>query len=129
MSDYDMTFAKHLADGDVFDAIFGAEDDNRMMDSILKESEDVRDFNSIEDGNGKIGGGKGIGSDLGPNHDANKPTDDSSDDQLVKQSSVDTKLLHFCIDQETLQHGSVRRIRETIGLDADSIYDNIIKHL
>lgn len=90
MSDYDMTFAKHLADGDVFDAIFGAEDDNRMMDSILKESEDVRDFNKIEDGNGQIGGGKGIGSDLGPNHDANKPTDDSSDEDIISAVGGET---------------------------------------
>lgn len=90
MSDYDMTFAKHLADGDVFDAIFGAEEDNRMMDSILKESEDVRDFNKIEDSNGQIGGGKGIGSDLGPNHDANKPTDDSSDEDIISAVGGET---------------------------------------
>ena len=60
----------------------------------------------------------------------------STEEYLVKKSSeaqhsksIDTKLLHFCINQETLQHGSVARIRETIGLDVDSIYESIMKNI
>ena len=51
--------------------------------------------------------------------DGTLDTDDSSD-------MVRTRLLHFCIEQESLQHGSVKKIREIVGLDPDSIYDRII---
>ncbi len=37
-----------------------------------------------------------------------------------------TRLLHFCIEEETVQHGSVSRLKEALGLDEDSIYNKII---
>ena len=40
-----------------------------------------------------------------------------------------SKLMHFCIKEETVQHGSVKKLREVLGLDEDSIYEAIIKEL
>ena len=40
-----------------------------------------------------------------------------------------SKLMHFCIKEETVQHGSVRKLREVLGLDEDSIYEAIMKEL
>lgn len=59
MSDYDMNFAKKLLDDEDFDTIFGAEEDNRLMKSILKEGEEdleaeVHDYDGVEDYSGKF---------------------------------------------------------------------------
>lgn len=89
MSDYDMTFDKKIVEDKSFDTIFGGEEDNHLLDLVLKEDADAfnideRDPESIEDGLGKIGAGDGLGSDLGPDKDtANKPTDDSSDQKAL----------------------------------------------
>ena len=40
-----------------------------------------------------------------------------------------SKLMHFCIKEETVQHGSVKKLREVLGLDEDSIYEAIMKEL
>ena len=34
-----------------------------------------------------------------------------------------SKLMHFCIKEETVQHGNVKKLREVLGLDEDSIYE------
>ncbi|MBO4864461.1 MAG: 1-deoxy-D-xylulose-5-phosphate synthase [Eubacterium sp.] len=39
------------------------------------------------------------------------------------------KLLHFCIEEETVRHGSVRRLREALGLDEESIYRKIAENI
>ena len=41
----------------------------------------------------------------------------------------DTKLLHFCIEEETVKHGSVKRLREALGLDEESIYQKIVENI
>lgn len=88
MSDYDMTFDKKITADQTFDTIFGGEEDNHLLDLVMKEDAnafniDERDPESIEDGLGKIGAGDGLGSDVGPDHDANKPSDDSSDQKIL----------------------------------------------
>ena len=88
MSDYDMTFDKKITADQTFDTIFGGEEDNHLLDLVMKEDADAfnideRDPESIEDGLGKIGAGDGLGSDVGPDHDANKPSDDSSDQKIL----------------------------------------------
>ncbi len=47
----------------------------------------------------------------------------------IAESDSRCKLLHYCIKSETVQHGSVRKLKELCGLDADSIYKDIMKHL
>ena len=47
----------------------------------------------------------------------------------IAESDSSCKLLHYCIKSETVQHGSVRKLKELCGLDADSIYKDIMKHL
>lgn len=88
MSDYDMTFDKKIVDDKSFDTIFGGEEDSHLLDLILKEDADAfnvdeREADSIEDDLGPIGKGDGLGSDLGPGHDENKPADDSSDQEVL----------------------------------------------
>ncbi len=39
------------------------------------------------------------------------------------------KLLHYCIPTEVVSHGSVNRLKESMGLDTDSIYEDILKHI
>ncbi|MCR5213651.1 MAG: 1-deoxy-D-xylulose-5-phosphate synthase [Eubacterium sp.] len=39
------------------------------------------------------------------------------------------KLLHYCIPTEVVQHGSVSRLKESMGLDSDSIYNDIINRI
>ena len=39
------------------------------------------------------------------------------------------KLLHYAIDSETLQQGSVKKLKEQEKLDADSIYEDILKKI
>ena len=39
------------------------------------------------------------------------------------------RLLHYCVKSETLQHGSVKRLREEQGLDEDSIYTDLVKKI
>ena len=38
---------------------------------------------------------------------------------------TDCRLLHFCINEETVNHGSVSKLREVLRLDVDSIYERI----
>lgn len=45
----------------------------------------------------------------------------------MAQLGAQSKLLHFCIEEETVQHGSVARVKESLGLDAESIYNKMIK--
>ena len=47
----------------------------------------------------------------------------------IAESDSSCKLLHYCIKSETVQHGSIRKLKELCGLDADSIYKDIMKHL
>jgi hypothetical protein len=96
MSDYDMTFDKKIVDDKSFDTIFGGEEDDHLLDLILKEDADAfnideRDPEGVEDGLGKIGAGKGLGSDVGPDHDENKPTDDTSDIDILVSTDKDLK--------------------------------------
>ena len=96
MSNYDMTFDKKIVDDASFDTIFGGEEDNHLLDLVLKEDSDAfnideRDPESIEDGIGAIGKGDGLGSDLGPGHDENKPADDSSDQKVLVNNDKDLK--------------------------------------
>lgn len=100
MSDYDMTFDKKITADQSFDTIFGGEEDNHLLDLVMKEDADAfnideRDPESIEDGIGAIGKGDGLGSDVGPDHDANKPADDSSDQKVLttdKELKADDQL-------------------------------------
>ncbi|MCR5544522.1 MAG: 1-deoxy-D-xylulose-5-phosphate synthase [Eubacterium sp.] len=45
----------------------------------------------------------------------------------MAQLGAQSKLLHFCIEEETVQHGSVARVKESLGLDAEGIYNKMIK--
>lgn len=47
----------------------------------------------------------------------------------IAMSTSQCKLLHYAIDSETVSHGSQRRLREACGLDANSIYADIIKKI
>ena len=100
MSDYYMTFDIKITADQSFVTIFGGEEDNHLLDLVLKEDADAfnideRDPESIEDGIGAIGKGEGLGSDVGPDHDANKPADDSSDQKVLttdKELKADDQL-------------------------------------
>ena len=96
MSDYDMTFDKKIVDADFFDTVFDAEEDDQLMDLVMKEDADAfntdeRDTDGIEDGLGKIGAGDGLGSDLGPGKDEIKTTDDSSDQEILAKTDNNLK--------------------------------------
>lgn len=96
MSNYDMTFDKKILDEKIYDTIFGGEEDNHLLDLVLKEDaetfgKDVRDPDAVEDGLGAIGKGDGLGNDIGPDHDAIKPTDDSSDQKILVNNDKDLK--------------------------------------
>ena len=41
MSNYDMTFDKKIVDDASFDTIFGGEEDNHLLDLVLKEDSDA----------------------------------------------------------------------------------------
>ena len=43
----------------------------------------------------------------------------------MSEMDSSAKLLHFCIKEETVHHGSVARVREFLGLDEESIYKKI----
>ena len=100
VSDISKPFADKILDDKDFDTIFGASEDDELMEAVLGGddfSDDERDFGGIEDGTGAIGKGTGHGADLGPGHDskgADAPKDDTSDEDLIdkldsyKQDSV-----------------------------------------
>lgn len=95
MSDYATPFADKLLDDKTFDTVFGGEIDDQLMGAVMKECDnfdDQVDTSGIEDGIGAIGKGNGLGSDLGPNHDTNccgmKPTDDSSDQEIIGKKEI-----------------------------------------
>ena len=46
--------------------------------------------------------------------------------EMAVSGDQTTRFHHYCIKSETLQHGSVKKLREEQGLDADSIYKDII---
>ena len=90
MSDYSTPFSNKLLDDESFDTIFGGQEDDELMGSVMKESDeaivDDRDASAIEDGVGAPGEGSGLGSDLGTDHastGAEAPKDDSSDQDVV----------------------------------------------
>ena len=45
----------------------------------------------------------------------------------IREKSV--QMLHYCIGTETVQHGSVARLKAELGLDVDSIYEDILMHI
>ena len=45
----------------------------------------------------------------------------------IARSGGGTGLLHFCIKDETVNHGNVRKLREVLGLDEDSIVKSIME--
>ena len=97
MSEYDMSFAKKLLSDEDFDTIFGAEMDNQLMSSVLKEEDefilDDPDACGIEDDYGKIGAGTGLGSDLGEDHEtkgAFAAKGDTSDQDIIASTSGET---------------------------------------
>ena len=97
MSEYSMTFAKKLVEDETFDTIFGAEEDDRLIDCILKEDDefikDERDTDKIEDGTGAIGKGDGLGSDIGEDHEtkgADAPKEDTSDQDIIGKEGGET---------------------------------------
>ena len=47
----------------------------------------------------------------------------------IASSDSSIKLLHYAINCESVKHGSQRKLREVCGLDADSIYEDIIKKI
>ena len=48
---------------------------------------------------------------------------------IMMEAGVQCKFLHFCVEDERLQHGSVPRLKETQGLDEKSIYKKIAKEM
>ena len=48
--------------------------------------------------------------------------------EMAKMGST-AKLKHFCIEDETVQHGSVSRLKESLGLDADSITEKLLSDI
>ena len=97
MSDYDMTFDKKIVDDASFDTIFGGEEDDHLLDLVMKEDADTfnideRDPEAIEDDLGPVGAGDGLGSDVGPDHDSeNKPTDDTADQEALAKDDNELK--------------------------------------
>ena len=84
--------------------------------------ETIKDFEVIaviEESISRGSVGEAVGYEMAKLGIDGTEADDSSD-------MVRTRLLHFCIEQESLQHGSVKKIREIVGLDPDSIYDRIM---
>ena len=47
----------------------------------------------------------------------------------IAMSGSTIKLLHYAIESETVSHGSQKKLREVLGLDAESIYEDIIKKI
>ena len=47
----------------------------------------------------------------------------------TSENRCGSRLLHYCVKSEVLQHGSVKRLKEEQGLDADTIYEDIISHI
>ena len=46
---------------------------------------------------------------------------------FLSASNVNTKVLHFGIDDQFVQHGTVYQLHERIGLDAQSMAEKIIE--
>lgn len=123
MSDYDMTFDKKIVDDASFDTIFGGEEDNHLLDLVLKEDSDAfnvdeRDPEGIEDGTGAIGKGDGLGSDLGPGHDENKPADDSSDQKILVNNDKDLK----ANDQLNVSDTTGGKVEDGNTVDTDDVH-------
>lgn len=94
MSDYSTPFSDKLLDDESFDTIFGGQEDDELMGSVMKESDeaivDDRDASGIEDGVGAPGAGSGLGSDLGTDHaskGAEAPKDDTSDQDVIAKDN------------------------------------------
>ena len=45
----------------------------------------------------------------------------------LSTTGSDCKLMHFCIGTDTVQHGSVARLKEELGLDAESIFNEVFQ--
>lgn len=97
MSDYSIPFSDKLLDDESFDTIFGGQEDDELMGSVMKEADefndDVRDTSGIEDGTGALGKGEGLGSDLGTDHaskGAEAPKADTSDQDIIAKDGGET---------------------------------------
>ena len=47
----------------------------------------------------------------------------------IALSGSSIKMLHYAIESETVSHGSQKKLREVLGIDAESIYEDIIKKI
>lgn len=113
-----MTFDKKIAEDKAFDTIFGGEEDNHLLDLVLKEDaetfgKDVRDTDGVEDGLGAIGSGKGLGNDLGPDKDVIKPTDDSSDEKVLVNTDKNLK----SNDQLNISDTTGQKVQDGVTVD------------
>ncbi len=97
MADYAIPFSDKLLDDEAFDTIFGGQEDDELMGSVMKESDefndDVRDTSAIEDGDPELGEGEGLGSDLGTDHaskGAEAPKADTSDQDVIAKDNGET---------------------------------------
>ena len=43
------------------------------------------------------------------------------------EKGISTKLLHFYVNKDIIQHGSVEELRKDMGLDVDSMYVDVVK--
>lgn len=78
-----------------FDCMFGADEDDRLIEAVLTINEDAaqaamklpddEELHQTDD-NAKP---KDLRDELGPNHDANKPTADSSDQEIIADDDDD----------------------------------------
>lgn len=48
---------------------------------------------------------------------------------IITESGARCRFIHFCVKDERLQHGSVTRLKETQGLDENSVYNRISKEM
>ena len=48
---------------------------------------------------------------------------------IITESGARCRFIHFCVKDERLPHGSVTRLKETQGLDENSVYNRISKEM
>ena len=128
-NEYDEVFSDKLTDDKNFDSIFGADEDDKLIDTVEAACGETN-TQGVED---ELDCDK-VGTDMGPDNDTkNKPTDDTSDvDPIAKSEDeeidlVDGTKANVCPEHISDEAEKLKKTKEFEDNRFDEAYNDLMK--
>ena len=127
-NEYDEVFSDKLTDDKNFDSIFGADEDDKLIDTVEAACGETN-TQGVED---ELDCDK-VGTDMGPDNDTkNKPTDDTSDvDPIAKSEDeeidlVDGTKANVCPEHISDEAEKLKKTKEFEDNRFDEAYNDLM---